>query len=45
MVVNPDFVELESRISLDEGIEEVIQDQLVIGSIKGISINYEFIDL
>jgi hypothetical protein len=40
----PDFVELESRISLDEGIEEVIQDQLVMESIKGISINYEFID-
>jgi hypothetical protein len=40
----PNFVELESRISLDEEIEEVIQDQLVIESIKGISINYEFID-
>jgi hypothetical protein len=40
-----DFVELDSRISLDEEIEEGIQDQLVIKSIKGISINYEFIDL
>jgi hypothetical protein len=38
------FVELESRINLDEGIEEVFQDQLVMESIKSISINYEFIN-
>jgi hypothetical protein len=39
-----DFVEMESRINLDEEIEEVIQDQHVIESIKCISINYEFIN-
>jgi hypothetical protein len=41
----PDIVELESRFSLDEEIEKFIQDQLVIKSLKGISINYEFMDL
>jgi hypothetical protein len=40
----PDIVELESRFNLDEEIEKVIQDQLVIESLKGISINYEFMD-
>ena len=40
-----DFVEMESRISLDEEIEEGSHDQVVIKRITGISINYEFIDL
>jgi hypothetical protein len=35
---------MESRINLYEEIEKFIQDQLVIESLKGISINYEFMD-
>jgi hypothetical protein len=40
----PHFVELELRFNFDEEIRKVIQDQLVIESLKGISINYEFMD-
>ena len=39
-----DIVELESRFSLDEENEKDIQDQFVLESLKGISINYVFYD-
>jgi hypothetical protein len=41
----PEIEELESRFNLDKENEKVIHDQLVIERLRGISINYKFMDL